>query len=428
MLVIALLTTRIAKCSARVTFCAFGLLTGVALVAAGPASATDKSNPTWRAAHQLVRAQLPSGQFAFEHDFLLGGKRRDTEVGIGRLEYITRQAAAAYGLSHYFLYDKDPDVAHALAAALRNFGKHSLPIDKATGQRTLESTGILALPFGRYKLHGTLHALGLLYRSSGEGQLVSYDRSYETAWGGATALALLAELQYHSASHDDRFTSLRRAWLEGLLVLYDGIGGFRILPDSIDENDLSNGEIWLALATYTRLFPGDRATATIVARVDGYLMRNYVARRNKIFYSWAMKAAAERYAAKSDAKFVEFIAQQTRTFFDAARVRSDSTENSCADVEGLAAAHRVLNSVAHPYRDLIRQLRHRIDIEMTKNRSLQILPGQTRIELGNSTYLSSPSVADYAGAFLAGTHQPYVRIDYTEHCICALTELDQGRH
>ena len=64
---------------------------------------------------------------------------------------------------------------------------------------------------------------------------------------------------------------------------------------------------------------------------------------------------------------------------------------------------------------------------MTKNRSLQILPDQTRIELGNGAYLSSPSVADYAGAFLAGMHQPYVRIDYTEHCICALTELDQVR-
>jgi hypothetical protein len=34
-------------------------------------------------------------------------------------------------------------------------------------------------------------------------------------------------------------------------------------------------------------------------------------------------------------------------------------------------------------------------------------------------------VSDYAGAFLAGTHQPYVRIDYTQHCLSAMIELTQ---
>ncbi|HYV36039.1 MAG TPA: hypothetical protein VE988_10075 [Gemmataceae bacterium] len=402
-----------------------GSLVCIALIAGRSAYAEDRSGPAWRAAHQLVNAQLPSGQFAFEHDFLLGGKRPDTELGFGQVAYITRQAAAAYGLSRYYLYDKEPDLARALVAVLRNFAKNSVPIDKATGQQLLESTGILTLPFGRYKLHGTLKRLGLLYRPSGEGQLVSYDRSHETAWGGATALALLTELQFYRANHDGRFASLRRAWLRGLLVLYDGVGGFRTLPDSIDENDLSNGEVWLALAYYTRLFPDDRATAAIVARVDRYLMQNYAARPNTIFYSWAMKAAAERHVAVSDPKFVEFIAQQTRTYLDSTRTPSDLGENSCADVEGLAAAYHVLNGVAHPNHNLIGRLRQRISSEMTKNLALQIQPHQTRIELGSNTYLISPSVIENAGAFLAGKHQPYVRIDYTEHCICALVELSQ---
>jgi len=373
----------------------------------------------------LIGAQLPSGEFGFEHDFLLGGERPNTKVGMGRVAYITREAVAAYGLSQYFLQDKDPAIAHAIVAALGNFGKLSLPVAKTSGQGALEATRILALPFGRYKLEGALRALGLLYRPSGEGRLVSYNRSYETAWGGATALSLLTELQYYRASHDARFAPLRRAWLEGLLVLYDGIGGFRTLPDSIDQNDLSNGEIWLALAYYTRLFPADRATADIVARVDSYLMRNYAGRSNTIFYSWAMKAAAERYAAKPDAKYVEFIAQQTRTFLDGFQTQSAATENSCAHVEGLAAARRVLISVTQPDLDLVRRLNQRIDREMTKNLALQILPGQTRIELASGAYLSSPTVADYAGAFLAGTHQPYVRIDYTQHCLSAMIELTQ---
>jgi len=373
----------------------------------------------------LIGAQLPSGQFAFEHDFLLGGERPNTEVGIGRVAHITREAVAAYGLSQYILQDKDPAIAHAIVAALSNFGNLSLPVAKTSGQGALEATRILALPFGRYKLEGTLRALGLLYRPSGEGRLVSYNRSYETAWGGATALSLLTELQYYRASHDARFAPLRRAWLEGLLVLYDGFGGFRTLPDSIDENDLSNGEIWLALAYYTRLFPADRATADIVAQVDGYLMRDYAGRSNTIFYSWAIKAAAERYAANPDAKYVEFIAQQTRTFLDSFQTQSAATENSCSHVEGLAAARRVLNSATKPDRDLVRRLSQRIDREMAKNLALQILPGQTRIELASGAYLSAPAVTDYAGAFLAGTHQPYVRIDYTQHCLSALVELTQ---
>lgn len=401
------------------------MLCGVALVAGGPVHAADGSDPVWRAAHQLISAQRPSGQFTFEHDFLLGGQRPDTEVGMGRVAYITREAVAAYGLSQYLLQDKDPAIAHAIVAALRNFGKLSLPIAKNSGQGALEATRILALPFGRYKLEGMLRALGLLYRPSGEGLLLSYNRSYDTAWGGATALALLTELQYYRSSHDARFAPLRRAWLKGLLVLYDGVGGFRTLPDSIDENDLSNGEIWLALANYTRLFPADRATADIVARVDNYLMRNFAGRSDAIYYSWAVKAAAERHAANPNARYVEFIAQLTRTFLDSFHAQSASTENSCAHVEGLAAARRVLNSVTQPDRDLVRRLKQRIDREMTKNLALQILPGQTRIELGSGAYLSSPNVADYAGAFLAGRYQPYVRIDYTQHCLSAMIELTE---
>lgn len=426
--VIDRLSRMIGRHYARTRFWAFGLLVGVALIAGWPAYAADESNPAWRAARQLMGAQQASGQFAFEHDFIPGRQRLSTKSGVGRMAYVTREAAAAYGLSNYFLYDRDAGVRRALVAVLRKFGELSLPIAKARGQEALESTGILALPFGRYKLHGTLQWLGLLYRPTGEGRLVSYDRSYETAWGGATALSLLTELQFYRASHDPQFTPLRRAWLEGLLVLYDGVGGFRTLPGSIDENALSNGEIWLALAYYTRLFANDRATAGIVAQVDDYMLQTYAALPNAEFYSWGMQAAAQRLAATSDARFRRFIAQQTRAYLDGVGPTPDATDNSCAEIEGLGTALRVLTATADPDQDLIRRLRERIDKEMAKNRSLQIQSGQTRIELGNGTSLSSPSVADYAGAFLAGTNDPYVRIDYTEHCISALLKLGEGKH
>jgi hypothetical protein len=405
---------------------AFGLLLGVALLADRQAHGAEESS-AWLAARQLVGAQLPSGQFTFEHDFVLGGKRPDTELGLGRLAYITREAAAAYGLSNYFLYDQDVGVARALVAVLRNFEQLSLPISKTPGQVTIESTGILALPVGRYRLDGMLQWFGLLYRPTGEGRLVSYDRSYETAWGGATALSLLTELQFYRASADQQFGQLRRAWLKGLLTLYDAGRGFRDLPRSIDENDLSNGEIWLAFAYYNRLFADDSATAAILAQVDDYMLRTYSTRPDSGFYSWGTKAAAQRLEATSDTKFSRFIAELAHTHLDSINASADSSENSCAEVEGLATAFQVLTSAAKPDRDLILRLRRRIDSEMAKNRLLQIQPGQTRIELGNGTHLSSPSVAEYAGAFLAGTHQPYVRIDTTEHCISALMQLGEGK-
>ena len=153
---------------ARSRLWALCFLVCVALTAGRPAHAADASSPAWRAAHQLLGAQMPSGQFAFEHDFIPGRKRLDTNSNLGRLAYVTRQeAAAAYGLSNYFLRDQNVDVARTRVVVLRNLEKLSLPIDKASGQASLELIGILELPFGRYKLHNTMQWLGLLIVQTG---------------------------------------------------------------------------------------------------------------------------------------------------------------------------------------------------------------------------------------------------------------------
>jgi hypothetical protein len=403
---------------------AVGRLFVVVLLGASHAYAAEEDNPAWFAARQLMDAQQPSGLFAFERDFLLGGARPGTEIGLGRLEYITRETAAAYGLSRYYLYDRHPDIARALKSFLGNIKELSLPISKAPGQSMLESVGIVSLPIGHDWIAATLQRLNLLYHPTGEGRLVSYDRSYETAWGGATALSLLAELQYFRASRDPQFASLRQAWLQGLLVLYNG-KGFRALPSSIDENALSNGEIWLALSYYSRLFPEDRVTAALVARLDDYMIETYSKRPKVIFYSWGTNAAAQRFETTSDGKFLRFIDQITRAYLGNTSQLPRPEENSCAAIEGLAAALRVLASEENTDRDFIVRLRQYIDKEMDKNRLLQIRKGQTRIELGNGAYLYAPSLADHAGAFLAAAREPYVRIDFTEHCISALLELDK---
>ena len=408
-----------------VSFSGLVLLVGLATIVAPSSLAANDS--ARRAAHYLVGAQLPSGHFVFEHDFILGGPRPNTELGEGRLDYIARETGTAYVLSSYFLYDRDPQIGRALEAALRTFIALSLPIAKAAGQETLESTGLVRLPFGRYKLDHVLNWLGLLYRRNGEGRLVAYDRSYETAWGAATAFSLLTELQFYRASHDPKFAAARQGWLKGLLVLYDGRGGFRTLPDSIDEDAMSNGEIWLALAYYTDLFPRDRATASFVAHLDDEMLRSFGAVADEHTYTWAMKAAAQRLKTTSDAKFRQFISRKTQAYLDRLVPDSDSSHNTCAAVEGMATALHVLSTHANQDQRLVSRLRQRIEREMIKNLSLQIQPGQTRIELGNSAYLSSPAVINYAGAFLAGTRQPYTRIDYSAHCISALLILGEAR-
>lgn len=407
---------------------AVGLLLVVALLGAPHAYAADEDTPAWFAARQLMGAQQPSGQFVFDYDFLLGGGRPGTELDVGRLEYITREAAAAYGLSRYFLYDRHPDIGRTLKSFLGNVRELSLPISKAPGQSVLEAIGILSLPIGRDRIAATLQWLNILYHPTGEGRLVSYDRSYETAWGGATALSLLAELQFFHASGDPQFAALRQAWLQGLLVLYDTGKGFRRLPGSIDENALSNGEIWLALAYYTHLFPDDRVTSALVARLDDYMINTYSARPNAGFYSWGTSAAVQRLETTSDTKFRTFIGRITRVYLGNTSLLPSAGANSCAAIEGLAAALRVLSSEESPDQNFIVRLRQYVDSEMDKNLLLQIRKGQTRVELGNGAYLYAPSLADHAGAFLAAAQEPYVRIDFTEHCIAALLELDKVKH
>jgi hypothetical protein len=133
-------------------------------------------------------------------------------------------------------------------------------------------------------------------------------------------------------------------------------------------------------------------------------------------------SAATRFTTTSDPKFVTFIAAQTQHF-----VGRDSdwspTDNTCPVVEGLASAARILSARNGADDDLVRRIRTRIDQEMTKNRTLQIRPGADHLDLPGGGSLSSPKLAGYAGAFLAGADEPFTRIDYTAHCISAFIEM-----
>jgi hypothetical protein len=134
-------------------------------------------------------------------------------------------------------------------------------------------------------------------------------------------------------------------------------------------------------------------------------------------------AAARRFTATADARYVSFIQSQAQTFLGAPRRDPWRGDNSCADMEGLATAARVLRAQKDPDRALLERLQARLDEEMENNRGLQIPPNATRMTFADGVYVSSFRLREFSGAFLAGRFRPHTRIDDTLHCVSALIKL-----
>ena len=365
----------------------------------------------------LLASQLPSGLFRYDFDFLAD---RPVEG-----DHIVRQVGAACFLAEHYLHARDRRVRLAIEAALKTFGELSLTIGKSPLQSALEHARLLSLPIGRYKLRAALERTGLLYRSTGEGKVVTPDGKYNSAETGATAVGLLAELQYYQATGDNRFGNLRSAWLKGLMSLRIPGRGFRVTPDSINESPFYDGEAWLALAYYHELFPHDKSVSSLLNSLDTYLMTRYASEVSTGFYQWGTMAAARRLTVTSNTDYLNFIRTQALTLLGAPRPNRWRGDNSCAEVEGLATAARVLRAHKDPDRVLLERIRVRVNEEMEKNRRLQIPPKATRMMFADGVYLSSPNLRDFSGAFLEGSLRPYTRIDHTLHCVSALIKLTQ---
>jgi hypothetical protein len=389
----------------------------LALVCGGIAPATAQPTDRDRLRHaveHLLASQSPSGLFLYDFDFLAG---RSVDA-----DHIVRQAGTAYILAEYNLHARDPRVRLAIEATLEKLGELSLPIGKSALQSTLERTRLLSLPIGRYKLRAGLERLGLLYRPSGDGKVISLDGRYLTAHTGATAVALLAELQYQQATGDNRFGASRSAWLKGLMSLRIPGRGFKMSPGLIDDTPFYDGEAWFALAYYNEAFPRDDGVARILESLDAYLMTRYANDVKTGFYQWGTMAAARRLKATSNQKFVSFIRGQAQTFLGAPRPNQWRGDNTCSDIEGLATAAVVLRTQGAD-RELLERIEARLNEEIENIRHLQIPPGASRMDLGQGVYLVSPKLRDFSGAFLEGRFRPYTRVDYTAHCVSAMVKL-----
>ncbi len=372
------------------TSAAFRVLCGVTLVAGclacgqvtAQAAGLDRIELSERArlaAAYLSRAQQADGTFAYEYDFALG-RYRDRDS-------IVRQAGAVFGLADYLGHDGDGPVRDAVVRGLDMLAARSI--------------------------------------AYGDGQLVSGDGTLASAATGATAIALLAELSFFRATGNDRFASIRRAWLAGLAALQLPAGRFAERPDVATESDYFNGETWLALARYVRRFPDDLTAREMLARADEAMIARYTRTPELFFFHWGTMAAATRFATTREARFLDFVSMQGWLFVFALADDLSPDGNSCAAVEGLADGARALlagGRASDPgYAPIAAQAERRLATAL----SMQIVPGAAM-----SVDISDGDRERFAGAFLNGLDSPRTRIDATQHCLSAILKyrawLDAG--
>ena len=328
------------------------------------------------AAKHLTAIQESQGRFAYDFDF-----KSSAQTG---KDNIVRQAGTTYGLAEYFREHPSPKIEETLRRAIGRLQNSSIPY------------------------------------GNGDGRLVSLAPSLDKAYSGATALALLAELYYRRTVEDDRFKNLRSQWLNGLLAMRIKGRGFPRTPIGKRESDYFNGESWLALAVHHDMF-SDPVAGRALAELDTYFTRKYAANPKIGFFHWGVMAAAMRYQTTKSTRFLDFIYGQTKYFLDTLRPAMHPRANTCYALEGLITASAVLSD-RRDATGLRSRLAKRIAAEVKKNLALQVKPGSTvKPRLDQKQTLPIPDA--YIGSFLGRSYAEYTRIDYTQHCLSALTKL-----
>lgn len=344
----------------------------------GAAGAHAEGGVAERGALYLKSVQEPSGLFRYEFDFVTSTFSPDNNI--------VRQAGAAYGLAEYYVHSGDGSVEETIAAALRAYTALSLPWQ--------------------------------------EGRLVAPpNRDKTRAGAGATALALIAELQYQKASGDQQFADVREAWVRGLLALYRPGQGIAQYPGAETESPYYNGETWLALAYYADLFPEDERVGAVLDRLEPYLIQKYSLEPNVSFYHWGAMASSIRFRTTDEPRFRAFASSQTNHYLTVMRPDFLPNVNSCYELEGLISVAEIIDESAEGY--LANTIARRIEREMDKNLAFQIRPGQTKIDFGGGRFLYSADLPTFAGAFLNGPYRPQARIDFTQHCLSAVVKHER---
>ena len=326
------------------------------------------------AAKHLLKVQRSDGLFHYQYDFIRGGWRnRDN---------IVRQTGAGFSLAEYFKATKNVEVKGAMIRALKAY----------------ES---LSIAFG-------------------PGLVVAAGRQLSKAKTGATALALMTELFYFEATRDPQFEDLRQGWFRALQALHLKGRGFMKGPRNFEDSSYFNGEVWLALAHYARLFDTDDKAQEILEDVDATFIERYTEEPHIGFFHWGAMATVVRFEDTGAKRYLDFIRSQTMAFLDRLRPEVNPRSNACYSVEGLSAAATVIGRESHDDSGFRKRLLQRIEAEIRKSLSFQIMPGQNRLEFGDGRVLYSDDLKNFVGAFVDGLYRPQARIDFTQHCLSAL--------
>src|SRR5437660_12062474 len=100
-------------------------------------------------------------------------------------------------------------------------------------------------------------------------------------------------------------------------------------------------------------------------------------------------ADARRLKTTADPRYVIFIRAQAQAYLDMRRSDQWRGYNTCAGIEGLATAARVLREGRDGDEALLERIQARGHEVMEKNRGLQIPPNATRMAVADGLYVSS---------------------------------------
>jgi hypothetical protein len=166
--------------------------------------------------------------------------------------------------------------------------------------------------------------------------------------------------------------------------------------------------------------------ANTLSELDDYLIAHYGRLPNALFYHWGVMAAAMRWQTTGDPRFPAFIREQTGWYLQMIASKREARYSSCAAVEGLATAYRTLARQSGEEDPLMVRLKSRIELVMTRNRTLQIQPGQQSLLLDDGKEVRSPQLPRYAGAFLISSSEARTQIDVIGHCLSALVRVQNA--
>jgi hypothetical protein len=362
---------RSVRCAIAATLFAV-CLGGAAIAAESRFSRPDIEQRAEAAARYLVAVEAADGRFLYEFDFLRSRFLTDDNV--------VRQAGAGFVLNQFYFLSGKPGFAEPGARAIGYYEARSV--------------------------------------KRGDGALISENLTLGGARAGGTALALLAELFHSRAIGKDFRPDLRLLWLKGLAAQQLRSGGIAQRPDDKDEDSYASGETWLALAHYAEVDPDEPALAPLLERLEARVIKKYLERPDNMFAHWGLMAASKRLETTGDARYRDFITAFARNYIRNRMAPNDNRVNTCAALEGLAAAAMVLEQ--HGGQPLAAELRAKLDAELPVNLALQLAGDGTRLEFGPGHYYEDPKLKNFVGAFLNGAYVLRTRIDSTQHCLSAM--------